>query len=384
MTSVCDTASDTVLASSLSGDVTKAFTIERGTSSDALSLVIAAAFSDAIDATDAAAQVVASMASDLISATSAASQALTAQNLVEDVASIRAALLSSYSVTISDPIDATDALVQRLSHSVVETVSVDDVALTALQASTVVIDQALVTDACPPFMTNYVIDTIDITDSVSYLNTASIEVSDAVDVTDAVSVLATYLQHVTDTIGTSDSVSTSLSAVNVVVDESFAQDFVTGPAGAAWSALAQTWGMSRYANMPFNSIASIGGQFVLASDDGFYTLNADNDGSSEVAASISLGKSEGKGGYLRRPREIYIGYNGGRLAATVAGTVNGVETEYSYPFPVQVATDDTAAKVEPGRGLRSRYFTYGFQNQNGSRFQLRDARIMFDDTSRRV
>lgn len=384
MTSVCDTVSESVLVSSSVGEVTMAFTIERATASDALSFVIAYLASDSVDVTDAAAQVVASMLSDTIDATSAAEQVLLANSLVVDTIAVDDVPLSSYSVTVSDQADITDATTHRLRHAVVESIVAGDVVLAPAQAATVIVDSAVVADICPPFMTNYVIDSVEISDAVSSLNTASVEVSDSIDVTDAAASSATYRQQVADTIAATSSVTMMLSAVNTVVDEAFVQDYVTGPAGAGWTAHAGTWGMSRYTNMPFNGIAAIDDQIVLTSDDGFYTMNADNDGSSEVAASIDLGASEGRNGYLRRPREIYIGYNGGRLAAVVAGAVNGTKVEYTYPFPVQTASTDTAAKVEPGRGLRSRYFRFGFENQNGARFLLRDARIIFDDTSRRV
>lgn len=384
MTSVCDTVSESVLATSTQSDVTKALTVELARLTDASAQLVASQISDSIEVSDATTQAFASMVSDPIDATDSVAHAIQAVNTAEDLAIISDVLLSSYRVEISDPVDVTDATTHRLWHAVVESIVVDDAVVAPAQAATLIVDSAAATDICPPFMTNYVIESIDVTDAVSFLNTVSVEVSDSVDVTDAAASSATYRQQVADTIAATSSVTMTLSAVNSVVDDAFAQDYTTGPAGAGWTAHAGTWGMSRYTNMPFNGIAAIDGQIVLTSDDGFCTLNADNDGSSEVAASIDLGASEGKSGYLRRPREIYIGYNGGRLAAVVAGAVNGAKAEYTYPFPVQTASTDTAAKVEPGRGLRSRYFRFGFENQNGARFLLRDARIIFDDTTRRV
>lgn len=384
MTSVCDTVSDAAVLVGAVAEKTSAFTIERGAGSSAATFVIAAMFADTIIGTDARIDSFASIVTESAALTSAVAQALTARDLVEDTAALTSVIRSRYLVSISDSAVLTNASTQKLSALTIESAAAGDAVSTLLSASTMVVDAAVLAAVCPPFMTNYVVEPIIGTDATTYLNTATATVSDSAVMTDVVTSRGIYRQQVEDGAVITDSFTTRLTASNSIIDEAFIGDFTTGPAGSAWTALAQTWGMSRYTNMPFNSVATIGGKTVLSGDSGFYTLDADNDGGSEISSRFDLGKYEAKGGFLQRPREIYIGYKGGQLAADVTAPVNGSSATYSYAFPAKTANTDDVNKVEPGRGLRSRYFAFSFKNQNGSGFQVHDARILFDDTSRRV
>lgn len=385
MADVCDLIEEVGSGLASKSDVTSGFTVERGAALDALSLAVVSVLTDTGVGTSVYVDRFASIVVEQGIGSSATQTALRAFSTISDKGIGSTALLALFRNTLSDTAVGTDSLTTLLSHTMVDSASASTTYVQTATAMSFVVDLAKAKDVVPPFMSSYVIESATAADVVVSTNRVLVLVSESAIGQAYASQSATYTQEVVNAaMGTSTYVDAN-QAIQLIPDEAFGFSEVHTPGGSAWTALAQTWGMSRYTNMPFNSLTAVNSVLVSANDEGIYTFNANNDAGIAINSLIDTGIFDVASSKLTRLRYAYLGYTSdGTLAIAMSGADDGAKETYTYPFPARPATFPVSNRTQLGRGLRSRYYKFSVQNQLGAGFRLHDVRIISDDSSRRV
>jgi hypothetical protein len=129
-----------------------------------------------------------------------------------------------------------------------------------------------------------------------------------------------------------------------------------------WAVNTRTGSTTEYTNWQFNSFAQINGKYVGANATGLYELNGPDDAGTSIIADIKGGLMQLGGSKFTSFKAAYLGVRGGS-AALLDGDAGqfylkletGDGTVYTY---LVNARDMKTTKVNLGKGLRARYFSY--------------------------
>ncbi len=382
MAEVCDLVEDFGAAVNARQEKSAGFIGERCFGSDASDAVIVALISSLAALTTANRDWFASVVAE----TAALVNALTQRALVSQGVTDRARATNEMPFSIAERRADAASAVNATSHRIAVDTSDLAAASNAVQhlarAFTNVIEAARLADLSPRFMFNNVANAATLADAAAPVNRVTALVANAASLVNALLQRA-RVEALAESSGlATNATATTLRATQAVSEEAYLDTEFFRLPGGAWTALAQTWGMSRYTNMPFNSIAVADGRTLMFSEAGIYEATGDLDVAAQIAARMEAGIADFGSDKLKRPRYAYAGHTGGPLAVEVKGE-SPPET-YTYPFPVRDAQFFVPSRAQLGRGLRSRYYQIAVVNQAGARFSLDDLRIIADDTSRRV
>ena len=132
------------------------------------------------------------------------------------------------------------------------------------------------------------------------------------------------------------------------------------PGGFTPSGSVTTWAINmrngaatEYENYNFNSFAKIGNKYIAASQDGLYELNGDTDDGADIIADFAGGYAQFGGSHFASLKAVYLGLRGS--GDFVFRLVEGDGTTRDYAVS---ARDMKTARIDLGKGLRSRYFSW--------------------------
>lgn len=323
---------------------------------------------------------------------------------------------------ITDSAHAKDSITAIERDLIIDSLSITDSATDKLQAVQLINDSAGVTDSAigsiatiitdsafaygQPFtqrnIVSFATDRTPITDKLLF-NRADIIIDDVV-VSDTTTgkfgaagtlintavisdtVLDSIIQNaiIMDSIAITDEVIDKLDTIVLIVDGAVIEDSVLSSGGAqgqAWTANVDSWAMSRYNPYNYNRLVVINGVLYGEADDGIYRLDQEVDA---VTAIVKTGKMDLGRGQLTHPASAYLEYelNGG-ASMTVHSTQKGIEQQYTYMLPSEVAGELTNGRFIFGRGLRGRHFAFELI-MIGTHGHINDLSIEHMPTSRRV
>jgi len=152
-----------------------------------------------------------------------------------------------------------------------------------------------------------------------------------------------------------------------------------------WTANTDTWAMSRYTDLPMNSLAVIDGVLYGAGDAGLFRLEGENDFGLPINAHVRTGKQALTGEQTATMRTVYAGATtDGRLQLTVDAAPKGVPVFYTYDFEPRLAEDLAPQRAKLGRGLKSRYWQATIGNKAGADFTIDSVSVLDSAGQRRV
>lgn len=177
----------------------------------------------------------------------------------------------------------------------------------------------------------------------------------------------------------------ALDASQTVTSEAFALDALYQPSGAGWAALAESWGMSRYAGLPGARVAVIGGRLMVGGEAGLFVLDGATDDGQLVAASADLGVTDLDSGQKKHLSNAYLaGSIVGTMQVGVGDRDDGAEQSWFYSFDPVNAPSSITTRAKLGRGHSSYEFRFSLANQSGAAFSVDSLRILFEQTSRKI
>lgn len=187
-----------------------------------------------------------------------------------------------------------------------------------------------------------------------------------------------------DSVAIADQVIDVLHARMLIVDGAVIEDTTLnsgGLQGQAWTANVDSWAMSRYNPYNYNRLVVINNVLYGEADDGIYRLDQEV---YPVVASLKTGKMDLGKGQLTHPAYAYLEYElDGGASMTVHSTQKGIEQQYTYLLPSEVANELTNGRFIFGRGLRGRHFAFELI-MIGTHGHINDLTIEHLPTSRRV
>ena len=139
--------------------------------------------------------------------------------------------------------------------------------------------------------------------------------------------------------------------------------------------------MSRYNPYNYNRLVVIDGALYGEAEDGIYKLDQEI---APVVASIKTGKMDLGRGALTHPNAAYLEYElAGQASMTVHTTQKGIEQQYTYVLPNELADELTNGRFIFGRGLRGRHFSFEL-TMVGTHGYINDLSVDHQPTTRRV
>ena len=328
------------------------------------------------------------VASSLVVDNAQASDGLTAieHDTTVDIAGVNDYVTDSLQAVqlIDDHATATDIDMSAMSGLVVDSAGVSDIVISQRNVAALLADSISITDKLLFNRSDIISDSAGASDTATDKFGAAGVLVDAAIIDDTV--IDSIIQNivVTDSAAITDKVTDKLDAMVVIIDGAVIEDSVLssgGVQGQAWTANVDSWAMSRYNPYNYNRLVVINGVLYGEADDGIYRLDQEVDA---VTAIVKTGKMDLGRGQLTHPASTYLEYelNGG-ASMTVHSTQKGIEQQYTYLLPSEVANELTNGRFIFGRGLRGRHFAFELI-MIGTHGHINDLAIEHMPTSRRV
>lgn len=285
---------------------------------------------------------------------------------------------------VSDQAIASDALIDSTAYLAVDSVKAYDQVYGKRHVATDVFESARASDALIFKRTDVIDDSAGATDSSTGKWQSRGVLTDTAAISDDVVDSIVQNAVISDSAFIADEAAGKLDAKVVILDGAVIEDIVIntgGHQGQAWTANVDSWAMSRYNPYNYNRLVVINGVLYGEADDGIYRLDEQV---SAVTASVKTGKMDLGKGALTHPSTAYLEYElSGGASMTVSTTQKGVEQQYTYMLPNEVADELTNGRFIFGRGLRGRHFAFELI-MIGTHGHVNDLSIEHTTTSRRV
>lgn len=285
---------------------------------------------------------------------------------------------------ISDSAGVTDSAIGSIATLITDSAFAYGQPFTQRNVVSFVTDSVVITDKLPFNHADIITDDVAISDRATGKFGAAGTLIDTAVISDTV--LDSIIQNaiIMDSIAITDEVIDKLDAMVLVIDGAVIEDSVLSSGGAqgqAWTANVDSWAMSRYNPYNYNRLVVINGVLYGEADDGIYRLDQEVNA---VTAIVKTGKMDLSGGQLTHPASAYLEYelNGG-ASMTVHSTQKGIEQQYTYMLPNELAGELTNGRFIFGRGLRGRHFAFELI-MIGTHGHINDLTIEHLPTSRRV
>lgn len=285
---------------------------------------------------------------------------------------------------INDSAGATDNAIGSIATLITDSAFAYGQSFTQRNVASFVTDSTPITDKLLFNHADIITDDVAISDTTTGKFGAAGTLIDTAVINDTV--IDSIIQNavIMDSIAITDEVIDKLDAIVLIVDGAVIEDSVLSSGGAqgqAWTANVDSWAMSRYNPYNYNRLVVINGVLYGEADDGIYRLDQEVDA---VTAIVKTGKMDLGRGQLTHPASAYLEYelNGG-ASMTVHSTQKGIEQQYTYLLPSEVAGELTNGRFIFGRGLRGRHFAFELI-MIGTHGHINDLTIEHLPTSRRV
>ncbi len=188
-----------------------------------------------------------------------------------------------------------------------------------------------------------------------------------------------------ESVRTSVDVTHQLYAKSWIDELAFADDYYLSAQhrAQAWTANTNTWAMSRYDPFNFRGMAVINDQLYLLSNDGVYLSGIEGE---SIQAKVKTGKLD-FGDMIIHPLSHFLEYQlkgiNRSLQVTIGTTQSGNAQFFNYSLPLEHSDHLTNGRVQFGRGLRGRHFSFEIQLQ-GTSASLNSQSIDYSETRRRI
>tara|TARA_R110000868_G_scaffold19150_7_gene82803 strand:+ start:1302 stop:3239 length:1938 start_codon:yes stop_codon:yes gene_type:complete len=145
-----------------------------------------------------------------------------------------------------------------------------------------------------------------------------------------------------------------------------------------WAINTKTGAVTEYSNYEFNSFARSGFKYLGAASTGLYELDGDDDAGDNIVSVIKSGLAQFGGSRFTAFKAAYLGIRGGGDFYLRLET--GAGEFYNYKI---VSQDMETTKVQMGKGLRARYFSFQLTS-TGQDFDLESIEFVPLVAQRRV
>lgn len=121
--------------------------------------------------------------------------------------------------------------------------------------------------------------------------------------------------------------------------------------------------VTRYTNWPFTRVIRLGESYYGVSTDGLYLLGGDTDDTEPIAWNWLTAKTDFDDIKLKTVAEVTVG---GRFGSSAVAKVIECENDHEYVYHNPREADSQNTRIKFGRGLKSRYYQFGMNDDEGS------------------
>jgi len=149
---------------------------------------------------------------------------------------------------------------------------------------------------------------------------------------------------------------------------------------------ASNYGVTEYGRWNFNSYANLNGKLLAANGNGLFEAGGGKDGGQygiSIDSEMILGLTDMHKQIMKFAREAWFTVRADGDLALVLRLDE--DTEYLYLLERIVGKENAhELRAKPGRGIRSRYISFGLKNLSGSYFMVESMRVYSDVSDRRI
>lgn len=255
---------------------------------------------------------------------------------------------------VADTLTIADAIRLQKFVDIIERFGMTDRVLMPFKAKASILDQITMLDSLRRFLNADINDTLAVVESLARkrqtlrTNAETVQISDPatrgfllrIEAKDDIEIDHTEALKLTFGL----SVAEALEIVSLYLDP----DNLT-----TWAVNVTNGAVTEYTNFKFNSMVQMGRKYIAASDEGLFELDGDDDAGEDIIARMKSGSLQiGKSNYSSF-KGIYLGVRGGGQLVLKLDTGDGK----TYTYSVE-ARDMETTRVNTGKGLRARYFSY--------------------------
>ncbi len=277
----------------------------------------------------------------------------------------------------------TDETIQSATDVIVESAMAGATTTGVLHAGNTLVESGRLSDALVRHASELVAESAVASESIADRLRAKGLLGEVATVSDEILGTHAAFGHVSESAVLSGEASGLLRAASLLEEVALADAIIVSDAvvGQAWVSEADNWAMSRYEPFGFEAAAVVGGVVYLAGPDGFFAL----DGNDELIAGQLLSGKIDAGDHLARPLNAYLEYTmDGSASMDVVQTQGGdQEQAWNYPLERGSVAVLTNSRIDFGRGLRGRHFTFAL-NLQAKRAYINDLTVLIEPGSRRV
>ena len=154
---------------------------------------------------------------------------------------------------------------------------------------------------------------------------------------------------------------------------------------SAWVMNSESSGMTRYTELPVQSMAVVGGKVLALGDGGLYEFAGDTDAGAAITSSVITGRTTLGSEAVKRLGDMIVSYSATgpmQLRVHVYGGVN--QGAYTYAMLPRAADAPRANRIKVGKGLVSKLWQFEWFGV-GTRFDVTDVVVdVASSTNRRI
>jgi hypothetical protein len=170
----------------------------------------------------------------------------------------------------------------------------------------------------------------------------------------------------------------SLALLPFVLDAYATQSFEENYRGVVLNLAHQ--GVSEYAGLSFNSMCRFNGVYLAADSNGIHALDAERDEDEAIEAELHTGITNMGTNLLKRVTDAYLGVKSDGNYEFLTFSDDNYQADYII---VDGETAPHIKKQNLARGIKSKYWGFGFRNSEGSDFELQSVRAIPQVSPRR-
>lgn len=305
--------------------------------------------------------------------------------LRQDNLNIRDYVRGGYGISFEDSIDVNDAVRVGLRIRTKELVRAQDQSISRRNTIASSLDRLKIADQAFRRVNASSVDTLHVLDEVKNRQQIRIQHEDILHISDESTAIGAMRPHIEERFKTSDQtwVQTHRLARSGDLVFIFDEQPRQQRKAQAWVANINRFAMSRYAPFDFDGFSVINEQLYAWNDEGVHLCNVEGE---LIQASIETGKLD-FGESLVHPLAYFMEYSlsgqNKSIGLQIGTTQSGSLVHYNYALPSEQADYLTNGRVQFGRGLRGRHFSFKI-NMQGTAAELNSQSVDFSQTARRI
>lgn len=322
---------------------------------------------------------------DSVACTEVYTHPLSAVNAIVNSVGTRSVLGYGLTLAAVDGITLSETVISGSYLLITDGVAATEVYTHPLSTMTAIVDAVALSDAVAGGVSEAMVDSVASTDVSTHILRVLIAMQDGVGTACTYTGVYTPTVNLTDSVGSSTVIGMSLEATTAIVDAVNATEkyWTRGVEQIAWQMNTETLAANWHTNYGFESMAQYGDTVFAVAEDGIYALTGSTDDAVAIDAQIKTGFWDMDMPQVKRVEGIYFGYHGGQMQVDVDtyGHVNGTN---SYTMPVRTVDAPGANRINPGKGLASRYWRLTIKNVGGSYFDVDNIEFDVAASKRRI